>query len=287
LAIDLATYFQTEILSCDSRQCYRETNIGTAKPTDVELRAIKHHFVNEFSIHDEINVGYFEKYALNILKTLFKKHNVVIMVGGSGLYADAVCYGLDEMPTVVAGTRDKLVEEFEVNGLEALTKELEKFDPEYFKIVDQKNPQRVIRALEVLRSTGVPFSSFRNKVTKNRPFQCIRIGLTMDREALFQRIDARMDAMIAHGLFEEAQQLYPLKYLNALQTVGYTEIFDFFANKYDRNDAIRLLKRNSRRYAKRQMTWFNKNKETEWFDQSTYVKKVIDFVQKTIDELGD
>jgi tRNA dimethylallyltransferase len=282
ISIDLAKYFQTEILSCDSRQCYRETDIGTAKPSVEELNEVKHHFINEFSIHDAINVGYFEKHALNLLEKLFDKKDVVIMVGGSGLYADALCYGLDEMPKVEVDIRSKLVQQFELEGLEFLNKELEKADPEYFGKVDLKNPQRVIRALEVIRSTGKPFSSFRNRDTKKRPFQTIRIGLSMNREKLFDRIDTRMDTMIAQGLFEEAQQLYPIRHLNALQTVGYTEIFDFLDGKYDKEEAIRLLKRNSRRYAKRQMTWFNRNEETLWFDQPTEFVQVVEEIQKMI-----
>lgn len=265
-AIKVAQIFKTEIVSADSRQFYRELEIGTAKPDEHELAQAKHHLVNSLSIHDEYDVGKFEREALSIISQIHKAHDVAIMVGGSGLFVDAVCNGLDEFPEVKTGLREELNAELKNKGLAPLVEELKISDPEYFQVVDIQNPQRVIRALEVIRSTGRKFSSFRRKTRKERPFEVIKIGLTMDRDELYGRIDERMDLMLAHGLVEEAKEFLPFKQLNALQTVGYQEIFPYLEGEYGYEEAVRLLKRNSRRYAKRQLTWFRKDESVKWFE---------------------
>ena len=268
MGIKIAQLLQTEIISADSRQFYRELEIGTAKPDAYELEEAKHHLVNSLSIHDSYDVGLFEKEAIALINNIHKEKDAVVMVGGSGLFVDAVCNGLDEFPEVEEGMRDRLNLEFRETGLETLVNELKESDPEYFEMVDRNNPQRVIRALEVIRSTGKKFSEFRNRIKRERPFEVIKIGLTMDREMLYRRIDQRMDLMLEQGLVEEAKAFLPFKHLNALQTVGYQEIFPYLEGAYDYEEAVRLLKRNSRRYAKRQFTWFNKDESVKWFDVS-------------------
>lgn len=265
LCLKLAKKFKTEIVSCDSRQFYREMNLGTAKPTPEELDRVPHHLINTLSIKEDYDVRKFEKDALGILDEIFKKTNVAIMTGGSGLFADAITKGLDEIPDVKPEIRKQLIQEFEEKGLEWLQAELSKVDPEYYDQVDRQNPQRLMRALEVYRGTGLKFSSFRVKKKAVRLFQVIKIGLDRTRQELYDRIDQRMDQMIAAGLFEEADALFGNRHLNALQTVGYSEIFGFMERKYNREAAIRLLKRNSRRYAKRQLTWFRRDEEIRWF----------------------
>ncbi len=282
LSIQLAKRFQTEIISADSRQFYKEMEIGTAKPTLEEMEGVSHHFINSHSIHDEYNVGQFEKDTLKLLDELFQKHHVVFVVGGSGLYVKALCEGIDDMPAIPAEIRQKLNTEFEQNGIEYLQKQVIESDPEYFKIVDQQNPQRLIRALELYRATGKNMSYYRAQAKRTqRPFNIIKIGLERSREELYDRINLRMDQMIAEGLFEEAEKLYSFKDLNALQTVGYSEIFGFLDGEYDREEAVRLLKRNSRRYAKRQMTWFKRDSEFVWFSAEDK-SKVIDYLENKI-----
>ncbi len=265
LSLKLAKKFKTEILSCDSRQFYREMNLGTAKPNNDELAQVTHHFINSRSIEDDYDVRKFELEALSLLEKLFLTHQAVLMTGGSGLFADAATKGLDELPDVDSSFRQQIIQEYEQHGLEYLQKEIRKHDPEYYALVDLQNPQRLMRGLEIWRGTGRKFSSFRKKAPKSRPFKVIKIGLERDRAELYRRIDQRMDQMIIAGLFDEADALFGKRNLNALQTVGYSEIFGFLEGKYDREEAIRLLKRNSRRYAKRQLTWFKKDPEIQWF----------------------
>ena len=255
--------------------------IGTAKPDALELSEAKHHLVNSLSIHDEYDVGQFESDALAIINQVHERNGSVVMVGGSGLFVDAVCNGLDEFPEIEEGLRDTLNDEFKQKGLQRLVGELEGKDPEYWSIVDRKNPQRIIRALEVIRSTGKKFSDFRKRSKKERPFEVIKIGLTMEREQLYGRIDRRMDIMIEQGLFEEAKQFLPYKSLNALQTVGYQEIFPYLEGDYDYAEAVRLLKRNSRRYAKRQLTWFRKDESVEWFEPSN-TEQILGYIDQKI-----
>jgi len=275
LAIALAQAFDTEIISADSRQFYREMTIGTAKPSEAELQQAKHHFIDTHSVEQYYSAGEFEREALIKLDDLFQTRHSVISVGGSGLYLKALWQGLDEMPEVKEGVREQLNEAFQEKGLAPLLIELQQKDPHYFEQVDRHNHQRVIRALEVIRSTDAPFSSFRlNQPKLARSYLNVKIGLEMEREELYTRIDDRMDAMIAAGLFEEAERLYPYKHMNALQTVGYKEIFDFMEGKYDREEAVRLLKRNSRRYAKRQITWFKADPEIRWIDAKTPLEHI-------------
>ena len=280
--ISLANQFDTEILSVDSRQFYQEMEIGTAKPTKYERDQAVHHFVDTLSVKDEYSVGKFESDALSLLGQLFEKHEVVVAVGGSGLFFKAIWEGFDEMPEIKPGIRQELNDEYQEEGVEPLLKELSEHDPVYYDQVDRSNWQRVIRALEVIRSTGLPFSSFRKKnKSVERPFTNIKFGLDMEREVLFDRINKRMDLMIEEGLFEEVEKLYPYKEKNALQTVGYSEIFGFMDGDYDREEAIRLLKRNSRRYAKRQMTWFKRDPEIIWLSPDR-IDQAIDLISEKV-----
>jgi tRNA dimethylallyltransferase len=277
LCIKLAKKFNTSIISSDSRQFFKEMNIGTAKPTEEELALVPHFFINSLSVYEGYDVHKFETEVLDMLNWLFKMRSLVIMTGGSGLYIDAVTKGLDDIPPVEEGIREELNELYNREGIVILQKKLSKADPHYYKKVDLQNPQRLIRALEVTMGTGKPYSSYRINNRPKRPFRVIKIGLNRDREELYGRINERMDEMIKQGLFEEAASLYHLRHLNALQTVGYKEIFGFMEGKYDREEAIRLLKRNSRRYAKRQLTWLKRDEEYAWFhpEQAEEITKYI------------
>lgn len=255
--------------------------MGTAKPSRKELESIPHHFINSHSILEDYDVRKFEKDALILLDQLFEKHETVIMTGGSGLFADAVVEGMDEIPEIDPKIREEIIQEFEEKGLPFLQSEVALKDPVYFDQVDRQNPQRLMRALEVCRGTGKPFSSFRVKAKQKRNFKTIKIGLELDRAELYERIDQRMDQMIAAGLFEEADSLFGKRHLNALQTVGYSEIFGFLEGKYDKEEAIRLLKRNSRRYAKRQLTWFKRDETITWF-QPSQEKEILKFLKDQI-----
>lgn len=277
LCIKLAIKFNTFIISADSRQFYREMNIGTAKPSTKELEEVTHFFVDTLSIHDAYDVAKFEKDALNIIEQHAISPQPLIMTGGSGMYIDAVAYGLDDMPQVEMQIRNELIRLHETEGINALQEKLSLLDPDYFSQVDLQNPQRLIRALEVCIGTGTPYSAFRTKKRVTRPFTIIKIALERDRNELYNRIDMRMDQMIEAGLFEEAADLFPYKHLNALQTVGYKEIFGFMEGRYDREEAVRLLKRNSRRYAKRQLTWLKKDTSYTWFHPSD-TEGVLDFI---------
>ncbi|MCA6380103.1 MAG: tRNA (adenosine(37)-N6)-dimethylallyltransferase MiaA [Cytophagales bacterium] len=263
-AITLAEQWNTEIISADSRQIYREMEIGTAKPSADELSRIKHHFVNFKSIEENYNAGQFGRDAMELINQLFEERDVLILCGGSGLYIKALLEGFDEMPEISEDLRKEIIEKYTQKGLAWLQGEVEKIDPDYFALVDVQNPQRLMRALELNLSSGQPMHILRKKKKIDLPFQVIKIGLELPREELYQRIDLRMDRMIERGLFEEATRFYPQRHLNALQTVGYQEIFGHLEKKYDREEAIRLLKRNSRHYAKRQMTWFKKDQEIRW-----------------------
>jgi tRNA dimethylallyltransferase len=263
-AIRLARHFNTVILSADSRQFYREMSIGTAKPDAEELAAAKHYFIDSHSIEQLFSVGDFEKQGLALLDELFKEHDVVILVGGSGLYIKALCEGFDDIPQADEGIREQLNNKLTEKGIMPLQEELKTVDASYYNEVDINNPQRVIRALEVYRSTGKPFSSYRKATINNRPFRCIKIALDLPREVLYNRINTRVDIMVAQGLVEEALSLLPHRHLNALNTVGYSELFDHFDGKTTLAAAIELIKQNTRRFAKRQLTWFRKDKEIHW-----------------------
>lgn len=281
LCLKLAKKFQTEILSCDSRQFYREMNRGTAKPSLQELAEVPHHFINNLSITDSYDVRKYEEEALDLLSHLFQKHRVVLMTGGTGLFADAVVHGMDEIPQVAAQIRQEIIQEYQSKGLSWLQGAVKMVDPEFYEQVDQANPQRLMRALEVWKGTGLKFSGFRTKKKAVRPFEVIKIGLDRPREELYQRIDQRMEAMLAEGLYEEAESLFEKRGLNALQTLGYTEVFDFLEGKYDQMELVRLLKRNSRRYAKRQLTWFKRDAQICWFHPDEQ-EKIGSFIENQI-----
>lgn len=274
VAIELAERLKTEIISADSRQIFKEMEIGTAKPSAEELARVRHHFINIKSIDEEYNAGQFGRDAMEVIEKLFNVHDRLILCGGSGLYVKALLEGFDEMPEIPAGLREAISAEYELKGLAWLQREVELADPDYYSKVDVNNPHRLIRALELNRASGQSVGSLRKKGKKELPFEVIKIGLELPREELFQRIDDRMDAMIAKGLFEEAEKFYPRKELNALHTVGYQEIFGFMDGQYNRDEAIRLLKRNSRRYAKRQLTWFRKDKEIRWVEQGEEIQNL-------------
>lgn len=277
ISIQLATMFCSEIISADSRQFFKEMNIGTAKPSQEELSLVKHHFVNNLSISDKYSVGNFERDVLDFLNVFFQTNKIAFLVGGSGLYIDAVTNGFDAFPDVDENIREKLNKEYAEYGIEYLQDELSKCDPEYLAKIDVKNPQRLIRAIEVFRSTGIPFSSFRLKAEKSRPFEIIKVGITAERAKLYERINQRVDLMISEGLLEEVRSLVAFKSNNALQTVGYKELFDYLDGTISFGEAIELIKRNTRRYAKRQLTWFRKDPEIKWFpnDQPELVAEYI------------
>ena len=278
LSIKLANYFNTEIISADSRQFFKEMQIGTAAPTIEELAAAKHHFIHHKSIHDNYNVGAFEKDALQTIDKLFKTHNIVIMVGGSGLYVDAVSKGLDDFPEVDPHIRQTLNNNLETKGLSHLQNQLKELDTVAYNTIAIDNPHRVIRALEICIGTGKPYSSFLNKKKSNRYFKTITIGLNAERESIYKRINMRVDFMMQQGLLDEVKNLLPYKDLNALNTVGYKELFNYFNGKWTLDFTISEIKKNSRRFAKRQLTWFKKDKNTLWFDYSTVIDNIIDSI---------
>ncbi|MEO8772802.1 MAG: tRNA (adenosine(37)-N6)-dimethylallyltransferase MiaA [Gelidibacter sp.] len=275
LSIAIAQHFQTEIISADSRQFYKEMQIGTAAPSKVELTAAAHHFIHHKSVLEDYNVGDFEKDVLETLTTLFKNHDVIVMVGGSGLYVDAINKGLDEFPKVDPSIREKLNETLVTKGLHPLQISLKTLDPTSFDTIAIDNPQRLIRALEICIGSGKPYSSFLNKDKTKRQFKTITIGLTAERATIYERINNRVDHMIAEGLLDEAKALQHLQHLNALNTVGYSELFKYLNGEWTLEFAVSEIKKNSRRYAKRQLTWFRKNEDIFWFDYETPLDKII------------
>ena len=265
LAIRLALHYNTHILSADSRQFYQEMNIGTAKPSAEELKTAKHYFINSISVREEYSAGDYETEALSVLNELYITKDVAILAGGSGLFIRAVTEGFDDLPKAPSRLREELNESLSQNGLVPLQRQLEKLDPVYYEQVDINNPQRVIRALEVCLSTGKPFSSFRSNSTTQRPFTTVKIGLTIARELLYERINKRVDSMIDQGLVEEVASLVSYRHLNALNTVGYAEIFDYLDGNISLEAAIEKIKQNTRRFAKRQLTWLRKDSGIRWF----------------------
>ena len=281
LGIELAKHFDTEILSADSRQFYREMNVGTAKPKAEELAEAKHHFINNLSIHDEYTVGDYEKEALTVLDEIYKEKDVALMVGGSGLFIQAVCEGLNEFPEVSKEIREELSNAYKKHGIWILQKELKEKDPEYYEEVDKNNHQRLIRALEICRASGEPYSSFRNQPKAERDFMPIYVIMDWDRDSLYERINLRVDIMMRDKLFDEVKELVEHKNLNSLRTVGYQEFFAHLEEEYDVYEAIRLVKRNSRRYAKRQMTWFRKNEEAGFYNPEDF-DDILAFINRKI-----
>lgn len=278
LSIEIAQKFKAEIFSCDSRQIYKELNIGVAKPGANQLKSVKHHFIDYVSVHNHYSIYQYEADSIKALDKYFENNDIALMVGGSGLYIDAVINGVDEMPDPDPVIRKTLNELFNQNGLEALRFELKKHDPIYYDQVDLKNPQRIIRALEMFYLTGKPFSEFRKNSNVDRSFGIIKIGIDLDREKLYQRINQRVDKMISDGLVQEAYDLYHIKNLTALKTIGYRELFEYIEKKCSLDEAIELIKKNTRNYAKRQLTWFRRYSDTNWFlpDQNEELIKMIE-----------
>ncbi len=265
LAVRLATHYGAPVVSADSRQMYRGMAIGTAQPSPEQLAAVPHYFIASHDPQDEFTAGRYEREALEVLQGIFREGDIAIVAGGSGLYIDALCNGMDQIPEVDPAIRRRLVERLAAGGLGPLAAELAVLDPQYHATVDTGNPQRVIRALEVCIGTGQPYSSFRAGARRERPFGIIKTATILPRENLYQRIDRRVDEMVSAGLEAEARELYPLRNLNSLQTVGYREMFDYFDGRTDFETAVELIKRNSRRYAKRQLTWFGRDSSIRWF----------------------
>lgn len=282
LSIELAKFYNCPVISADSRQFYKEMSIGTAKPTTEEMQDVPHYFINNISIHDTYNVGQFEREAIEHIESLFKTHEYLILVGGSGLYINAILNGVDEFEEIPLHIREQLIKDYEEKGLSYLQEKLKQLDGVYYNQVDLNNPQRIMRALEVCIHTQKPYSSFRTKEKKQRSFNTINILINTEREALYARINKRVGIMMQNGLTEEVRSLYPYKHLNALNTVGYKELFDFIDGKYSLEEAVNLIKQNSRRYAKRQLTWFNHQGDFETFEPTDIekIKAYLDIVSQ-------
>lgn len=281
LSIDIANEFETEIISSDSRQIYKELKIGTAVPTDEQLKKIKHHFIGNKSIYDYYNASMFEQEVLEVLNELFSNLNYVVMTGGSGMYINAVCDGIDDLPTIDQELRKNLINQYKEEGIESLRLQLKMLDPKSYSKIDLKNPKRILKALEVSIQTGRPYSSFLSESKKKRNFNIIKIGLQRDRDELYERINLRVDQMIEAGLIDEAKRFYKDRRLNSLNTVGYKELFEFFDEKITQTKAIELIKRNSRHYAKRQISWFSRDKEIVWFNPEKK-EEIIEFIKSRI-----
>ncbi len=285
LSIEIAQHFKNEIVSSDSRQIFKELSIGTAVPSKEELEAIRHHLIQTHSITENYNASRYEHEALAVIEKLFQQHNVLLLVGGSMLYIDAVCKGIDIMPDADPEIRNNLKKQLETNGIESLRLQLKQLDPTYYDKVDLKNPARIIHALEICLMTGKSYSSFRTNPQKERPFNIIKVGLNTDREVLHQRINRRVDEMLKQGLIEEARRVYPQKHLNSLNTVGYRELFDWFDGSVSKEEAIELIKRNSRRYARKQITWFRRDEQMKWFDPNQK-EEILDYITEQIKKNG-
>lgn len=270
IAIEIAKHFGTEIISADSRQCYKELNIGVARPTQEELAAVPHHFIASHSIHETVNAGIFEQYALGKLQEIFQHNDIAVMVGGTGLYIKAFCEGIDAMPEVTELVRKEITSAYEQYGLSWLQDQIKILDPEFYVVGEMQNPQRLMRALEVFKATGKSILHFRRGQKAERDFKIVKIALDLPKEILHRNINNRVDNMMEHGLLDEARLLIPYQHLNALQTVGYKELFDHFNGKISLPDAIDEIKKNTRRYAKRQLTWFKKDKEYVWLKANEY-----------------
>jgi len=282
LSIEIAKHFNAEIISSDSRQFFKEMSIGTAVPSEEELNQVKHHFIQNISIHDDYNVGQFEKDVVMTLNNIFKENDIVIMVGGSGLYVDAVLKGLDDFPEVDPKIREELKSQLDKNGIQSLQEQLKKLDIETYQKIDIENHQRVIRALEICIGTNKSYSSFLTDKTKERNFIPMKIGLTTDRNIIYDRINQRVDIMMENGLLNEVKKLIQYKDLNALQTVGYKELFSYIQGDISIEFAISEIKKNPRRFAKRQLTWYRKDKEIQWFDFKEDRQHIIEFIKEKI-----
>ena len=279
MAIEIVKHYNCEIISADSRQFFKEMAIGTAVPSEEELEAAKHHFIQNISIFEEYNVGDYERDAIAKLNDLYKTNDFAVMVGGSGLYIDAVLKGFDDFPDVDISVRKALIASYEEKGIEYLQQELQRLDPVHYDKVAKENPQRLMRALEVCKGSGKPYSSFLNIKKNSRNFTPIIIGLDAEREVMYNRINQRVDIMVNEGLLDEAKELYPHKQLNALQTVGYRELFSHFDGEFSLDFSLEEIKKNTRRFAKRQMTWFKRNEATRWFDFKTPAGEIINYIE--------
>jgi len=285
LSIEIAQHFKNEIVSSDSRQIFKELSTGTAVPSKEELEAVRHHLIQTHSITENYNASRYEHEALAVIEKLFQQHNVLLLVGGSMLYIDAVCKGIDIMPDADPEIRNNLKTQLETDGIESLRLQLKQLDPTYYDKVDLRNPARIIHALEICLMTGKPYSSFRTNPQKERPFDIIKIGLNTDREILHQRINRRVDEMLKQGLIEEARRVYPQKHLNSLNTVGYRELFDWFDGSVSKEEAIELIKRNSRRYARKQITWFRRDEQMKWFEPNQK-EEILEYITEQIKKDG-
>jgi len=283
ISIQLANYFSTEIISADSRQLFRELSIGTAVPNKADLKSVCHHFIQTRSIHDYYNVSEYETEAIDRINQLFKTKNPLILTGGSMLYIDTICKGIDDIPTVTPEIRQEVISWYAENGLEALQQRLLNLDPEYHSIVDLNNPKRLLHAVEICQMTGKTFTSFRRNTIRERPFRIQKIGINQDREILYQRINARVERMMEAGLLEEARRVFPYKHLNSLNTVGYKELFAYFDGNCSLEESVDLIKRNSRKYARKQLTWFRRDKEINWFEPN----QIQDIIAFTIQQMNE
>ena len=281
LAINLAKNYNTKIVSADSRQCFKEITIGVAKPTANELQEVQHFFINSHSIHETVNAGVYEKYALEKLETIFKEKDIAIVVGGTGLYVKALCDGLDSIPNIDKNIQEEIIKNYELNGIQWLQQQVQQHDDVFWNQGEQQNPQRLMRALAVKLSTNKSIISFQKNTISERPFNIIKIGLSIDKTILQQNIDARVDEMIKNGLLQEVEQLQEFKELNALQTVGYKEIFEYFEGKHSLQKAVELIKIHTRQYAKRQLTWFKRDESIEWFSK-VLPEDIIETINKKL-----
>lgn len=278
LCLKVAEAFGTVIVNADSRQIFKEIPVGTAAPTIAERRRIRHYFVGNLHIDQYYNASMFENDVIALLDTLFNEKDYVIMSGGSMMYVDAVCNGIDDIPTVDTATRSKVMREYEEKGLDYICGRLEELDPEYYSVVDKRNPKRVIHAVEICLSTGRTYTSFRVNAKKDRPFNIIKVGLTLDREQLYERIDGRVDRMVAVGLIQEAEKMYPYRNLNSLNTVGYKELFDYFDGKCTLEEAVFRIKCDTHKYCRKQLTWFKRDKDIHWFSPNN-VEEIINYIR--------
>jgi len=281
VSIALAKHFQTEIISADSRQCFKELKIGVARPSDEELKEVPHHFVASYSIKENINAAFFEQFALQKTEELFKTHDIIIMVGGTGLYIKAFCEGLDEIPPIDKAIRKDIIKNYELHGLPWLQEQVKTKDPEFYKVGEMQNPQRSMRALEVVESTGQSILSFRKNKKAERPFNIIKIGLELPKEELHANINSRVDKMLQDGLVEEVSSLKDFRDVNALQTVGYSEIYEHLDGRMSLVTAVEEIKKNTRQYAKRQITWFKKDKEINWVN-ANQTGEIFSMAQKLV-----
>lgn len=265
MCLDIAQHFGIPVINADSRQIYKELKIGTASPTIEQMRRVPHYFVGSLSLHDYYSASLFEQQVLEILQREFEHSDYALLTGGSMMYIDAVCNGIDEIPTVDDATREALKARLSSEGLEPLVEELRRLDPEYYEIVDKQNPRRVVHGLEICLMTGKTYTSFRKREKKERPFRIVKIGLNRDREELYNRINQRVDQMMTDGLLDEAQRLYPMRHMNALNTVGYKEMFAYIDGTWTLEEAVERIKGNTRRYARKQLTWYKKDEQIRWF----------------------